>query len=165
MRWPRTNLEEKQEPRAATSARAKRHAEGMWHDVTRKALTEAAIEKRTLPAALPIKSSRMAPRRASAAASGARRAWAAEAPVSRVLRAPAPAPGDPASGPRETGNLPDRPGRPPGSAAARRPDRPSTARSWAGRPSRPSVVPKKKRKAETAAFMLVAEAPMDRMCS
>ena len=47
MRWPRTNLEEKQEPRAATSARAKRHAEGMWHDVTRKALTEAAIEKRT----------------------------------------------------------------------------------------------------------------------
>ncbi len=49
MRWPRANLEEKQEPRAATSASAKRHAEGMWHDVTKKALTEAAIEKRTLP--------------------------------------------------------------------------------------------------------------------
>jgi hypothetical protein len=47
MRWPRANLEEKQEPRAATSASAKRHAEGMWHDVTRKALTKAAIEKPT----------------------------------------------------------------------------------------------------------------------
>jgi hypothetical protein len=30
---------------------------------------------------------------------------------------------------------------------------------------RPSVTPKKKRKADTAAFMLVAEAPMDRMYS
>jgi len=50
MRWPRANLEEKQEPRAATSASAKRHAEGMWHEVTRKALTEAAIEKRTFEA-------------------------------------------------------------------------------------------------------------------
>jgi hypothetical protein len=48
MRWPRANLEEKQEPRAATSASAKPHAEGMWHDVTRKDLTEAAIEKQTL---------------------------------------------------------------------------------------------------------------------
>jgi hypothetical protein len=38
MRWPRANLEEKQEPRAATSASAERHAEGMWHDVTRKGL-------------------------------------------------------------------------------------------------------------------------------
>jgi hypothetical protein len=47
MRWPRANLEEKQEPRAATSARAKRHAEKMWHDLTRKLLTEAAIEKRS----------------------------------------------------------------------------------------------------------------------
>jgi len=47
MRWPRANLEEKQEPRAATSARAKRHAEKMWHDLTRKLLTEAAIEKQT----------------------------------------------------------------------------------------------------------------------
>jgi hypothetical protein len=47
MRWQRANLEEKQEPRAATSASAKRHAEGMWHDVTRKTLTEAAIEKRS----------------------------------------------------------------------------------------------------------------------
>ena len=47
MRWPRANLEEKQEPRAATSASAERRAEGMWHDVTRKDLTEAAIEKRT----------------------------------------------------------------------------------------------------------------------
>jgi hypothetical protein len=47
MRWPRANLEEKQEPRAATSARAKRHAEEMWHDLTRKLLTEAAIEKQT----------------------------------------------------------------------------------------------------------------------
>jgi hypothetical protein len=47
MRWPRANLEEKQEPRVATSASAERRAEGMWHDVTRKGLTEAAIEKRT----------------------------------------------------------------------------------------------------------------------
>ena len=47
MRWSRANLDEKQEPRAATSASAERHAEGMWHDVTRKGLTEAAIEKRT----------------------------------------------------------------------------------------------------------------------
>ncbi len=47
MRWPRANLEEKQEPRAATSSSAKRNAEGMWHEVTRNALTEAAIEKRT----------------------------------------------------------------------------------------------------------------------
>ncbi len=47
MRWPRANLEEKQEPRAATSGSAERRAEGMWHDVTRKGLTEAAIEKRT----------------------------------------------------------------------------------------------------------------------
>jgi hypothetical protein len=31
--------------------------------------------------------------------------------------------------------------------------------------SRPSVTPKKKRKPETAAFMLVAEAPADLMCS
>ncbi len=38
MRWSRANLEEKQELRAATSASAKRHAEGMWHDVTRKGL-------------------------------------------------------------------------------------------------------------------------------
>ena len=30
---------------------------------------------------------------------------------------------------------------------------------------RPSVTVKKKRKADTAAFMLVAEAPMDLMCS
>ena len=30
---------------------------------------------------------------------------------------------------------------------------------------RPSVTPKKKRKAETAAFMVVAEAPSDRICS
>ena len=48
MRWPRADLEEKQEPRAATSGSAERRAEGMWHDVTRKSLTEAAIEKRTL---------------------------------------------------------------------------------------------------------------------
>ncbi len=48
MRWSRTNLEEKQELRAATSASAERRAEGMWHGVTKKALTEAAIEKRTL---------------------------------------------------------------------------------------------------------------------
>ena len=48
MRWSRANLEEKQEPRAATSASAERHAEGMWHDVTRKSLTKAAIEKPTL---------------------------------------------------------------------------------------------------------------------
>ncbi len=47
MRWSRANLEEKQEPRAATSASAERHAKGIWHDVTRKGLTEAAIEKRT----------------------------------------------------------------------------------------------------------------------
>ncbi len=47
MRWPRADLEEKQEPRAATSASAERHAKGIWHDVTRKGLTEAAIEKRT----------------------------------------------------------------------------------------------------------------------
>ena len=46
MRWPRADLEEKQEPRAATSASAERHAKGIWHDVTRKGLTEAAIEKR-----------------------------------------------------------------------------------------------------------------------
>ncbi len=31
--------------------------------------------------------------------------------------------------------------------------------------SRPSVTPKKKRKPETAVFMLVAEAPADLMCS
>ncbi len=48
MRWSRANLEEKQEPRAATSASAERREEGIWHDVTRKGLTEAAIEKRTL---------------------------------------------------------------------------------------------------------------------
>jgi hypothetical protein len=30
---------------------------------------------------------------------------------------------------------------------------------------RPSVTPKKKRKAETAVFMVVAEAPLDLMCS
>ncbi len=36
MRWSRADLEEKQEPRAATSASAERRAEGMWHDVTRK---------------------------------------------------------------------------------------------------------------------------------
>ena len=47
MRWPRADLEEKQEPRAATSGSAERRAEGMWHDVTRKSLTEAAIEKAT----------------------------------------------------------------------------------------------------------------------
>ncbi len=47
MRWPRADLEEKQEPRAATSASAERRAEGMWHDVTRKRLTEAAIVKPT----------------------------------------------------------------------------------------------------------------------
>ncbi len=47
MRWPRADLEEKQEPRAATSANAKRRAEGIRHDVTRKGLTEAAIEKQT----------------------------------------------------------------------------------------------------------------------
>ena len=47
MRWPRANLEEKQEPRAVTSASAERCAEGMWHDVTRKGLTKAAIEKPT----------------------------------------------------------------------------------------------------------------------
>jgi hypothetical protein len=47
MRWPRANLEEKQEPRAATSASAERRAEGISHDVTRKGLTEAAIEKPT----------------------------------------------------------------------------------------------------------------------
>ncbi len=46
MRWPRADLEEKQEPRATTSASAERHAKGIWHDVTRKGLTEAAIEKR-----------------------------------------------------------------------------------------------------------------------
>ncbi len=32
-------------------------------------------------------------------------------------------------------------------------------------PPRPSVTPKKKRKAETPAFMAVAEAPLDRRCS
>jgi hypothetical protein len=42
-----TNLEEKQELRAATSASAERHAKGISHDVTRKALTNAAIEKAT----------------------------------------------------------------------------------------------------------------------
>ena len=47
MRWPRANLEEKQEPRAATSASAERREEGIWHDVTRKGLTEDAIEKPT----------------------------------------------------------------------------------------------------------------------
>ncbi len=47
MRRPRADLEEKQEPRAATSGSAERRAEGMWHDVTRKSLTEAAIEKPT----------------------------------------------------------------------------------------------------------------------
>ena len=47
MRWSRANLEEKQEPRAATSGSAERHAKGIWHDVTRKSLTEAAIEKPT----------------------------------------------------------------------------------------------------------------------
>ena len=47
MRRPRADLEEKQEPRAATSASAERRAERMWHDVTKKALTEAAIEKPT----------------------------------------------------------------------------------------------------------------------
>ncbi len=41
------DLEEKQEPRAATSVSAERRAEGMWHDVTTKGLTEAAIEKPT----------------------------------------------------------------------------------------------------------------------
>ncbi len=46
MRWSRANLEEKQEPRAATSASAERCKEGIWHGVTRKDLTEAAIEKR-----------------------------------------------------------------------------------------------------------------------
>jgi hypothetical protein len=35
--------------------------------------------------------------------------------------------------------------------------------AWAS--PRPKVTPKKKRKAETAAFMLVAEAPPDLMCS
>jgi hypothetical protein len=50
MRWSSANLEEKQEPRAATSASAEQHAEGMRHDVTRKTLTEAAIEKQTLRA-------------------------------------------------------------------------------------------------------------------
>ena len=45
MRWTRADLEEKQEPRAATSASAERRAKGIWHDVTRKGLTEAAIEK------------------------------------------------------------------------------------------------------------------------
>ncbi len=35
------------EPRATTSVSAERRAEGMWHDVTRKSLTEAAIEKPT----------------------------------------------------------------------------------------------------------------------
>ncbi len=54
MRWSRANLEEKQEPRAATSASAERHAEGICHDVTTKGLTEAAIEKRTLPLATPV---------------------------------------------------------------------------------------------------------------
>jgi hypothetical protein len=48
MMWPRANLEEKQELRAATSASAERRAEGMWHALTRKGLTEAAIEKATL---------------------------------------------------------------------------------------------------------------------
>ncbi len=38
MRWPRANLEEKQEPRAATSASAEPRAEGMWHDVIKKGL-------------------------------------------------------------------------------------------------------------------------------
>jgi hypothetical protein len=49
MRWQRANLEEKQEPRAATSVSAKPQAEEMWHDLNRKLLTEAAIEKQTLP--------------------------------------------------------------------------------------------------------------------
>jgi hypothetical protein len=52
MRWPRANLEEKQEPRAATSASAERPAEGISHDVTRKGLTKAAIEKATFTAFL-----------------------------------------------------------------------------------------------------------------
>ena len=54
MRWPRADLEEKQEPRAATSGSAERRAEGMWHDVTRKSLTEAAIEKPTLSGEPPL---------------------------------------------------------------------------------------------------------------
>ncbi len=41
MRWPRTNLEEKQELRAATSASAERRAEGMWHGVTKKGLDQS----------------------------------------------------------------------------------------------------------------------------
>jgi hypothetical protein len=50
MRRPRADLEEKQEPRAATSASAERRAERMWHDVTKKGLTKAAIEKPTFSA-------------------------------------------------------------------------------------------------------------------
>ncbi len=57
MRWPRTNLEEKQELRAATSASAERRAEGMWHDVIKKGLDlgrdrEADIECLLNPGAL-----------------------------------------------------------------------------------------------------------------
>jgi hypothetical protein len=47
MRWPAANLEEKQESRAATSASVERRAKGISHDIARKGLTEAAIEKST----------------------------------------------------------------------------------------------------------------------
>jgi len=49
MRWPRADLEEKQEPRAATSASAERRAEGMWHDVTKKGLDRGRDREGDIP--------------------------------------------------------------------------------------------------------------------